>query len=196
MASSSANEYGVKIYIQHIDGSLHTSAGWSQRGFSQSDANGVAVISENVSFVIGKNDIGKIAWSSDGGMVEGMNSYTEEQATVDFNGKGNTELMLSTDESGAAHACDSFIFPNGKKGYLPALGELLIVSKLISHIESILITIGGSKFSSDASLYWSSSQASESNAWQWKPDRNGSSRGVSMAKRYTSNIRPFTTLEV
>lgn len=154
------------IYIQHIDGNLHTEADWTNGGFSNDEANGVAVITDNARFVIAKNDLGEIVWSSDTStLVDGILTVTNKTtALTDFAGHNNTQLMLATDTSGAGYSCANYTFPNGQKGYLPALGELneAYANGNASKINSLMTKIGGSKFSAS---YWSSTQHSADKAW-------------------------------
>ena len=75
-------------FIQHIDGKLYTTDQWSAMGFTNDEANGVAVISDNAKFVIAKTSFDAIAWSSDASKaVEGvMLTSTLETAKTDYAG--------------------------------------------------------------------------------------------------------------
>lgn len=153
------------VYIQHIDGTLYGEAEWTNGGFSNDEANGVAVITTKAAFVIAKNDLGQMAWSSNTStLVDGILATDDTTtALADLAGYDNTQLMLATDTSGAGYSCANFTFPNGNKGYLPALGELQEAFNNKSKIASLMTKIGGTALSS--SSYWSSTQFSSGMSW-------------------------------
>lgn len=155
------------VYIQHIDGKLYDEAGWTNGGFSNDEANGVAVITAKASFVIAKTDLGQMAWSSNTSiLVDGiLTSSDSATALTDFAGYNNTQLMLATDTSGAGYSCANYTFPNGNKGYLPALGELKEVYNNKSKISSLMTKIGGTAF--PTKYHWSSTQRSSSESWRF-----------------------------
>lgn len=180
------------IYIQHIDGTLYTTDEWTAGGYANDQANGVAVVCASASFVMAKtNTSNSVRWSSDASnSVEGiLTTMTTSEAMTDFAGAANTALMLATDTSGAAYFCNNFTFPNGAKGYLPALGELNIVNKNKASIAAALTLIGGATLKGDS--YWTSTQYSKNRAWTLDFDDGGIS-GAS--KDSTCNMRAFTSL--
>lgn len=182
------------VFIQHIDGTLYTEADWTSGGFSNDAANGVAVVTDNARFVIAKSDLGQMAWSSDTSTaVDGiMLASDEATAKTDFAGYNNTQLMLATDTSGAGYSCANFSFPNGDKGYLPALGELNEAYANKSKIDSLMTKIGGVKLQS--SYYWSSTQCSSRASWllDWS---NGFAYSYSKSYTYYC-VRAFSALSL
>lgn len=164
------------VFIQHIDGTLYTEADWTSGGFGNDAANGVAVVTDNARFVIAKSDLEQMAWSSNTSTAVDGIMLTSDEATAktDFAGYNNTQLMLATDTSGAGYSCANFTFPNGDKGYLPALGELNEAYANKSKIDSLMTKIGGSKFQSG--YYWSSTQYSSIKSWElvWGNGSTGS----------------------
>ena len=179
-------------YIQHIDGTLYDEEGWTNGGFSNDEANGVAVITTKASFVIAKTDIGQRSWSANTStLVDGILTTTDSaNALTDFAGYDNTQLMLATDTSGAGYSCANYTFPNGDKGYLPALGELKEAYDNKSKIASLMTKIGGAVFVSGG--YWSSTQYNSGRSWRvyWS---NGTTDGNF---KYTGNYyaRAFSAL--
>lgn len=153
------------VFVQHVNGTLYTEADWTSGGFGNDEANGVAVVTDNARFVIAKSDLGQMAWSSNTSTaVDGiMRTSDEATAKTDFAGYNNTQLMLATDTSGAGYSCANFTFPNGDKGYLPALGELNEAYANKSKIDSLMTKIGGAKLKSE--YYWSSTQYSSFESW-------------------------------
>lgn len=131
------------VFIQHIDGTLYTTAQWAESGISNDLANGVAVCTAEASFVVGVFYSGQ-KWSSDNStLIDGVTT-TEDSAIAltDFAGRKNTEAILKTATSGAAYTCGNYIFPNGQKGYLPALGEACILFKNIAAVISAWNQLG------------------------------------------------------
>lgn len=180
------------VYIQHIDGTLYDDDGWTNGGFSNDEANGVAVITANASFVIAKTDLGKMAWSSNtSSLVDGIMATTDgATAKTDFAGYNNTQLMLATDTRGAGYSCANFTFPNGDKGYLPALGELKEAYGNKSKINSLMTKIGGAVLQSRS--YWASTQCGPGASWRmnWSGGTVGDDN-----KYYADNyVRAFSAL--
>lgn len=191
----------VGVYIQHINGKLYTTDEWVSKEFANEQANGVAVGATvdgtTVSFVIAKTGFDKMPWSSDAVTnISGiMSTSTETIAKTDYAGAANTELMLTSDTSGAAYTCANFIFPNGKKGYLPAFGEWCVVFSLRELINRALNLIGGTPLhysTGQNSSLWSSTQYSSSKAWAMKLYSGGGLYYDKSASAYL--VRPFCTL--
>lgn len=179
------------VMIQHIDGSFYTTDEWSANGFANEDANGVAVIGDNAKFVIAKTSLGTKAWSSDTSKaVEGV-MLTRDLATAktDYAGEANTALIVVDDTSGAAYSCANFTFPNGAKGYLPALGEWNEAYAYKADINAAMTLIGGDVIATGP--HWSSTQYNVSEAWTFNWN-NGSVTGYN--KEYSRYLRTFTSL--
>ena len=165
------------VYIQHVNGSLHTEAEWTAGGYANSDANGVAILSETVpAFVIAKEDASSstLQWGGYGKTITDIVTATSSAtAVLDYDGAGNTPKIIEqldgyTDSQGitgapAAEACAAFTFPNGKKGYLPALGEWQGAYNNKTAVVSAMTLIGGTAISSD--YYWSSTQSYSNRSW-------------------------------
>lgn len=191
----------VGVYIQHINGKLYTTDEWVSKEFANEQANGVAVGAvvdgTAVSFVIAKTYFDKMPWSSDAVTnVSGIMSTSKaDTAKTDYAGAANTELMLASDTSGAAYTCANFIFPNGKKGYLPALGEWFVVFSLRALINRALNLIGGTPFdysTGNVGNFWSSTQYSNSKAWAMKLYSGGGLYYDKSSPAYL--VRPFCAL--
>ena len=179
------------VFIQHIDGSLHTMEAWTAAGFTGEQANGVAVNAKECDFVISKTSLGSMAWSSDtGNKVAGiLTTSTNSVALTDFSGQENTALMLATDTNRAGYTCANYTFPNGEKGYLPALGEWNTAYANKAAIDEAMTLIGGTALGSN--YYWSSTQYSPNFAWNltWSHGyTNYDSKGS------TYSVRAFSAL--
>ena len=165
------------VYIQHVNGSLHTEAEWTAGGYANSDANGVAILSETVSaFVIAKEDAysDSLKWGGyDKTITDIVTTTSSATAVLDYDGTGNTlkiieQLSGYTDSKGtvgapAAEACAAFTFPNGKKGYFPALGEWTGVYNNKTAVVSAMTLIGGTAING---YYWSSTQSDSDSSWR------------------------------
>lgn len=164
------------VYIQHVNGSLHTESEWTAGGYANSDANGVAILSETVpAFVIAKEDASSsaIRWGGYAKTVPDIvTSTSSATAVLDYDGAGNTPKIIEylagtndgyVDGAPAAEACAAFTFPNGKKGYLPALGEWLGAYNNKKAVVSAMTLIGGTAIKSD--YYWSSTQYHSTFSW-------------------------------
>lgn len=180
------------VMIQHIDGSFYTADEWTANGFANDQANGVAVFGDNAKFVIAKTSLGKMVWSSDtSNAVNGvMLTNNSDTAKTDYAGEANTALIAVDDTSGAAYACANFTFPNGAKGYLPALGEWVEAYAYKADINAAMTLIGGTAF--DSSSCWSSTQSSATGAWSLAWDNGGTTFNL---KYYAySYVRAFSAL--
>lgn len=91
---------------------------------------------------------------------------------LDMDGIGNTPKIIEylagtndgyVDGAPAAEACAAFTFPNGKKGYLPALGEWNGAYNNKTAVVSAMTLIGGTAISSN--YYWSSTQFTSNYSW-------------------------------
>ena len=153
------------VFIQHVDGKLYTTDEWTAKGFANSEANGVAVNAKECGFVISKTSLGFMCWSSDtSNEVAGiLTASIKSVALTDFAGQENTALMLATDTNKAGYTCANYTFPNGEKGYLPALGEWKTAHANKAAIGEAMNLIGGTAL--DNNFYWSSTQYSASGAW-------------------------------
>lgn len=184
------------VFIQHIDGSLYTTDEWTEGGFANDQANGVAVGEGAVKFVIAKEDVStSMKWTSiyadtfiDGVFI----ADSEEIAITDYAGASNTVVISDADSESAAATCKNYAFPNGKKGYLAAAGEWSVVEKNKSKINSALTLIGGTSFPTNVK-YYSSTQYGETTIWTWQ--LTTSSDGISYDwKSNSGGVRAFTTL--
>lgn len=164
------------IYIQHIDGTLYTTDDWTSGGYTNENANGVAVVRPiSGSFVIAKEESSsKLAWSGYGKTITDIvTSNTSSVAVLDNDGAGNTPKIIEQyngyTDSGitgapAAEYCASYTFPNGKTGYLGALGEWKAAYNNKTKINSAMSLIGGTSFNT-SNYYWSSTQYGSNGSW-------------------------------
>ena len=183
------------VFIQHIDGTLYTTDEWTAGGFTNDQANGVAVGNGAVAFVMAKEELSPMVWSSDESTILKGVFTTENvsEARKDYNGVGNTAAIAKADSSSMAQACLSYTFPNGNKGYLPAVGELRLIYGNIIAIRSALTLIGGASL---RTYYWSSTQRDAK--YVWVQTLSGTTGPDIISKNSSGSssygIRPFTTL--
>lgn len=178
------------VYIQHINGGLFTTDAWTAGGFANDEANGVAVNSDNAKFVIAKTSLTNAAWSSDtSNAVKGvMLTSDSSRAKTDYAGAANTALIAVEDTSGAALACANFTFPNGARGYLPALGEWDDAYAYKADVDAAMTLIGGEAISG---FFWASTQYSSTRAWYLVWGNGNTTNNSKSDKRY---VRAFSAL--
>lgn len=179
----------IGVFIQHINGQLFTSEEWDANGYSAADANGVAVCDPSMQFVVAKSYF-TAAWSSNTSeLVEGISTTDSAvDALKDARGKENTMLMLATDTSGSAYLCNEYIFPNGKRGYLPSAAEWSLVKTNATEVNRLLSKIGGGYITESK---WTSTQYDAGKAWGFYWYNGKASMSTKATKQ---RVRPFTTL--
>ena len=172
------------IYIQHIDGTLYTTDDWTSGGYTNEQANGVAIVRPiSGSFVIAKEESSStLAWGGyNKTLTDIVTSNTSSVAVLDNDGAGNTPKIIeqcngytSNGVTGApaAEYCASYTFPNGKTGYLGALGEWQAAYNNKTKVNSAMSLIGGTSFNT-SSYYWSSTQYSSYSSWLLSWDYGG-----------------------
>lgn len=180
------------VRIQHIDGTLYTTDEWTTGGFTADQANGIAVSDNRCAFVMAVQPLSaRMKWCTDTtNVVPGLPLMSSDAAKKDFNGMDNTRKMLAIDTSGAAYGCVNYVFPNGKKGYLPAAGEC---NMSVSHrgvIDAAISLLGGTILWS-SNVYWTSTQYSSSMAYEKSGNNISYNNGSKSGLEY---VWPFTTL--
>ena len=190
------------IYIEHVNGTLYTKDEWTAGGFSNDDANGVAVVRPiSGSFVIAKEESSSsLAWGRDDKIITGIvNATSQSEALLDNDGIGNTSKIIeqcngytSNNITGApaAEYCANVTFPNNKKGYLGALGEWKAVYDNKTEINNILSLIGGTRVYPYGD-YSTSTQFSSSYYWRVNM-RSGNCTYIE--KYLTDKVRAFCQL--
>nr|DAI45566.1 MAG TPA: hypothetical protein [Bacteriophage sp.] len=165
------------IYIQHIDGTLYTTDKWTSGGYSNEDANGVAVVRPiSSSFVIAKEQSSSgLKWGGGNiNITDVVITSVSSIAVLDNDGVGNTPKIIKqltgvTDYYGtvgapAAEYCAGYTFPNGKTGYLGAVGEWKVTQDNRGKINSAMSLIGGVTLDGE---YWTSTQNNENGYRSW-----------------------------
>lgn len=199
----------TNVFVQHVDGTLYSPKQWESEGFDGNSANGIAVITDEASFVISKDEFSSVKWYPTGSYVESVSYISHSNATeTDFSkykddarkilsGQSDTDLIVSVATQGSAVQCHNYSFPNGKRGYLPAIGELIIVSDYLTEINEALTLIDGTVFSNK--YYFSTTQEkinttkNEYNVFVVYP-KSGLITPYTKTQVDWVNTRPFTTL--
>lgn len=139
-------------YIQDTTGKLWKAGAWN----GSATPNGVAVYDESCSFIIALGGDKQLAINSKDAKPSLTSYKTEEAAKADFDGAGNTEILLSdygsvTTES--AGYCAAYTFPRGDAGYLGSAGEWNTALKYKDEIDAIMALLGGDALKTS---YWTS----------------------------------------
>ena len=183
------------IYICDTSGKLTAVGSWNTS--NNSSAIGVAVVSDNCSFVIDKVGTSSIyTWGGYGTTISGITT-TPDAATAktDYAGETNTTKIRNQLGSGNAPAADycrgrSYTV-NGTTlyGYLGALGEWWTAYNNKSAIDSAISKIGGTDMI--ANYHWTSTQSSSNRAWglYWNNGNVGD-----RTKDYDNYVRAFYPL--
>lgn len=159
------------IYICDNTGALTAVESWNTA--NNSSAIGVAVVSDNCSFVIGKTQSNNsTAWSNtlNGTAVSGIVTTTgPSEAKTDYAGESNSSIVrsLTSRENNVFNwAYDKTITVNGTTlhGYIGALGEWQTTFNNKSSIDSAINKIGGTIIM-NFRYYWTSTQYSSDYAW-------------------------------
>lgn len=175
------------VYIQDVDGNLYTESEWD----TMKVANGIAVVTDECSFVIALEDARENVQWSQYGNARSLTKATYAEAALDFNGLGNTNNMISTASStnNAAQYCRDYIFPNGQTGYLGAVGEWNAVANSFDEIEELLSVIGAESFKEYS---WASTEnTSDMGVYAYNKSTN---QYVAYFYNYNANVRAFTEL--
>lgn len=149
------------VYIAYSNGTLGPTSG------SASNAVGIAVVSDNCSFIIDKNNqtSNKQMWSNQRKDLSLANYTSEAQAKTDYDGMHNTDIIMAEDSQNvAAKYCreKSITFGTTRNGYLGAAGEWWTIYNNWDTISSALSKIGGAALN----VYeWTSTEYSSDLAW-------------------------------
>lgn len=142
-------------YIQDTNGDLWKRGTWD----GTATFNGVAIYTEDYAFLVSGTII-KSAIATGTVFNTFDNKYsTEDAAKLDFDGYGNT-ACLDADDSGYI-ALKNNLFPDGEKGYIPSLGELLVLYQYKNDIFALLNEVGIDTTDIADNTYWSSTTTTD-----------------------------------
>ena len=158
------------IYICDTSGNLTAVGSWNTS--NNSSAIGVAVVSDNCSFIIEKTASNSTKpWGGYGTTISGIATTSNTStAKADYAGESNTTKIINQLGSGnapaAEHCRGRSCTVNGTTlyGYLGALGEWQTAYNNKSSVDSALSKIGGTAMSTTY-FHWTSTQYSSYNAW-------------------------------
>lgn len=186
------------VYIYDNTGNLTTVGSWNTS--NNSSAIGVAVISDNCSFVIEKTvSYSKKIWGGGyGNTISGVVSTSQfSEAKTDYAGESNTTKIINQlgSQAEAANYCrgrSCTVNGTTSHGYLGALGEWQTVYDNKSSINSALSKIGGTAMNTGTNVYhWTSTQNGSDNAWILSWDKGAL---VGYDKNYGNYVRAFYPL--
>ena len=173
------------IYIYNTSGKLTAVGSWNTA--NNSSAIGVAVVSDNCSFVIEKTvSYSNKTWGGYGTTISGITTTSDAAtAKTDYAGETNTTKIINQLGSGNAPAAN---YCRGRSctvnrttlyGYLGALGEWQTAYNNKAAVNSALSKIGGTAISTDT-YHWTSTQRSSDNAWilSWNGGNGGANKSV------------------
>lgn len=176
------------VYIAYSNGTLGPTSG------SASNAVGIAVVSDNCSFIIDKNNqtSDNQIWSNQRKDLSLANYTSEAQTKTDYDGMHNTDIIMAEDSQNvAAKYCreKSITFGTTRNGYLGAGGEWWTIYNNWDTISSALSKIGGAALN----VYeWTSTELSSGNAWYLHKDFG--SLSTNPKDRANGAMRPLYSL--
>lgn len=153
--------YSSGVYILRTDSKLYTRYEWNKTW--NDEAVGVALVTNNCSFVISLENYQTSMWSRGGvrDEVPGVTTvYDVPIAQADYKGLDNSSAIISFYGAGtdyAAGLCADYMFKNGQKGYLGACGEWYEAFNNKDDINDCISLVGGDSISGDE-YYWASTQ--------------------------------------
>ena len=154
------------VYIQDINNNLYTSTQWEALSVKPIP-NGVAVVSDESSFVIAAQKSDWLFFGSQGTLITDIVTTTNlAVAKQDYLGQSNTSQIISQLGAGnapAAEYCASYTFPNDRKGYLGAAGEIQLIVDNYTEIKSCLFSL--LKEDITIGYFWSSTQCTADACW-------------------------------
>ena len=172
------------VYILDTNNELFTTSEWSS--YSHGTAVGVAVLSSAHNFVVSKDGILQAPISNNPMQpCSGATAITNEAtARQRYSGKADTAIMVAAYAS-QSHSiqtgCSNKTFANGKKGYLPSLGEMVMIINNITEINSCITAVGGTEISTNyafwTSTYYGIFQSKYYTFWSVLPSTNAANSG-------------------
>lgn len=185
------------VWIQDTEGYCHAVSSWT----GEYSANCIVLVLSTVRFGIALNESSNemdIHDDSQGALENYMSGISSESsARDDYDGATNTTniMKLQSGTDYAAGWCNAYTFRSGKKGYLPACGEMYQTLRNKTKINEALSKVGGTIF--DSRDYWTSTfrgkRSGDSNfrdCWYIHPSDGMDYQGLS-ASAY---VRPFCAI--
>lgn len=156
----------IGVFFIDINDNLINRDSWD---YNKDTIVGVALITEKVAIVMAPGAKPYLKWSEQAQLVEGVTtSIKYADAIADFNGKANTEAIVSAlgTKAGAAYYCSNYTFKNGRKGHLMSAGEAYEMSLNDSTLNTMLQDLDSSSVNFDTgNKYWTSTQTSTNMTW-------------------------------
>ena len=188
----------IGAWIQHVNGTLYTGDQWTAGGFSNDEANGVAVINteKGVSLVVAKDKFDPMPWSSmPNTLIEGIFTTTNWRECYQYKNTGvePTSIIAAADPNSVAAACMNYTFPNGQQGYLPSCYEANMIA--IRFISSLMSLIGRDAFGEGNEEYMlTSTQYDAEKAWTQRYSGMNLEQST-LGKVYNESFYAVCTLE-
>ena len=181
------------VWILDTSGNLTAAANWNTA--NNSNAVGVAVITNNCRFVIAPAYASTgMAWASNTStqLPSVTTTTSETDAKADYAGQNNTAAIVSYlgSASSAAAVCQAYTFKNGKSGYLWSAGEAYAAYQNKSAIDTALSKIGATAMNT-SNYHWTSTQSSSGSAWYLRWYDGGVSRSGKSNYGYVRAVCAF-----
>lgn len=193
------------IFIMDTNKNLYTSSQWANQGTPY----GIAVLTESHKFIVAPDQYKFVFTTNKWYVPEQLLPKSKSEAIVDYDGLANSYILnnttgISGENTTAAGFCDFYGTNMFKKtGYLPSLGEWMVVDQNLSEINRCLNALGAPTIDSKDALYWSSTRSDQGSgtytATFWTYNAYGEEMNlISWANADSTTqllTRPFTTYD-
>lgn len=163
------------------DGTSVPQSSVPEEGYAKELVCGIYYEDADCSFVIALEDTAQCYFCGAGALKDDPEGVTVTGtllgvAQYDYAGRSNTEILapLLGNQIWAVHLCRNHVFPDGREGYLGALGEYRKINENITAVNALLVKCGGTAVS-EARVYWASTlmvfdeQHNTRWTWIWHP---------------------------
>lgn len=188
---------GYGVFAQDTEGYFLTAEEWS-KGHNPAPANGVAVITDNLSFIMSFRS-GYNALSTDITVYPNLTEYAlSSDLITDYDGKGNTLALVEAygnNDSHAAGYCVNHTFPNGKKGgYLPSGGEFQVAVDNREAINEVFMAVKNISFTYSDALCSTLARRDSNGVREWYHYRY-QNRWLNNSADSNSTVYVFATID-
>lgn len=123
-------------------------------------------------------------------------TQSKVSAFDDLTGVSNTEGIVEKCPDSLAARCAAVEFANGQKGYMPASGEMRLMCKYLTSVDTLLEAIGGDKLKTQngAQLLYTSTCRNASTVWCVRYSKDGDAQPSYRDKSVKCPTRVFLKL--
>ena len=158
---------GNGVYIKYTDGTYSD----YNKLISGKTPVGVALKTSACALLLHPSEGASKQWSTNTStQISGVTTTTDQAtAKVDYAGRANTTAVVNSGLAGSAFTfATGAVYADGSDGWLPSCGEMEQMRMNEVKINNALALIGGTPLDFEGKWYWSSTQYSAGNSWNWR----------------------------